>query len=469
MKFGGTSVIDAQRISNVASLITQSVAKQPTAVVLSAIKGTTDHLLEVATLAIQHIDTNTSYETLYKKMYTRHMQVWIELVAFANSTLEAHPFPKQAQDIFDELSEILHGISLIKECTERTKDLMLCFGERLSCCLCSNYLNISEHNIQASMVDSRECIVTNDRHGMAGVLFEKSYKLLHERITALIHNNIVPIITGFIGATEDGITTTLGRNGSDYTAALVGAALNADHIEIWTDVDGVLSADPRITSQAFVLPNISYNEAMELSYFGANVIHPQTVVPAIEKKVPIIIKNTLNPSAEGTMISFNTPNKTFPITGLTSVKEINMLTIEGAGLSGNFYLLPDVFNVFATYHIHPLMITQASSEHSISFVLNASDISLIKKRLTERFAEELASRRIQDISVISDISIISVIGSQMSGTKGLVGKIFSAMGDNNINVIAIAQGSNEINVSFVIEKQYEKNAISILHNTFFTE
>lgn len=475
MKFGGTSVLDASRMKEVYQLVIENSKCDSIIVVLSAMKGITDKLLEATELATHQ--KQDEYRECYQQIYDRHLFTWQELYSDIFVDTQEYVLPPIVKETLIELEEILHGIFLIKECTTRTKDLILSFGERLSCGVFSHYIslcatvnsNSTEKHFFATMVDARDCIITNDHHGGAGVLFTQSYKLLKTKIGALLNKKLIPIVTGFISSTENGITTTLGRNGSDYTASLIGAALGATRIEIWTDVDGVLSADPRLAPTAFVVPRISYVEAMELSYFGANVIHPQAVVPAIEKNVSIVIKNTLNPKSCGTIIEKTSQTHFFPITGLASVKSVSLLTIEGAGLSGNFYFLPEVFDTFASNHVQPLMITQSSSEHSISFVLNSSDAPTMKKLLEYNFAEELEERLIQQIIIKSSTSIISVIGSHMRGTRGLAGRIFSAMGTHDINVIAIAQGSNEMNVSFVVEQEQEKVAIQILHNEFFSD
>lgn len=474
MKFGGTSVLHATRMIEVYNIVVDYAKTKQVVVVLSAMKGTTEHLILAAQRAIEYRkEDEQSFLDIYTQIYDRHIVAWKELMAHIGFSVDEKPVPKKIIRLLKELEEILQGIHLIKEFTLRTQDLILSFGERLSCTLFSEFINIRDEAHSAVYIDARKCIKTNANYGAAGVLFDKTYKLLQKVINQKVSKQggdkkrCIPVVTGFIASTEEGITTTIGRNGSDYTAAIVGAAIQARQVEIWTDVDGVLSADPRMVSDAFLVPSINYSEAMELSYFGAKVLHPQTVVPAIEKNIPITIKNTMNPSASGTVISSTNKESRFPIAGLASVQDVGILTIEGVGISGNFYFLPDVFQVFASHHIQPLMITQSSSEHSISFVLNKDDVESMKQNLKNQFADELKQKKIQDIEIKNNNTIISVIGSHMQGTRGLAGRIFGTMGREGINVIAIAQGSNEINVSFVIEKKNERLAIQSLHNEFF--
>lgn len=479
MKFGGTSVQDATRLAQVASLIAaerSTVHKKNTevrpriAVVLSAMKGVTEQLLAMADLAQSHgvqmrsdFHSILPYKREYDAFFARHHDVWRVLSKGA-------ALPVDIGEVLHDLEELLHGVAFVKECTLRTNDLILSFGERLVCMMMVHYLQDyyafederDSHSVQ--FVDARSCIVTNASHGEASVMFNASYANIRRSLA----DYAISVVTGFIGATEDGVTTTLGRNGSDYTASLVAAASNAQCVQIWTDVDGILSADPRVVDDVFVIPRISYSEAMELSYFGAQVIHPKTVVPTLEKNIPIVIKNTLNPNASGTIIGQENYEMSSEITGIASTTHATMLMIEGVGLSGNFYFLPRIFNVFAHHHIKPLMISQSSSEHSICFVLQDAQSNSIVDLFKKEFHTELEQRRIQNISTMLNVSIISIIGVKMRGVKGLSGRIFSAIGSAGINVIAIAQGSNEINISFVILREHEDSAIRILHHEFFS-
>ncbi len=463
MKFGGTSVKDAFMIQQVGNIIIERAKQEPVIVISSALKGTTDDLLHAADIAAQGKSTKKNFTSIY----TKHLETW-------NILTQQATIPQHIEKTFTELQELLHGIHLIKECTARTTDLIVSFGERLSCQLISEYLTFQNNtnktpdpDLYATYVDSRNYIITDDSYGDARVNFtitNKNIKQLQKKVSG------IPIITGFIGATKEGVTTTLGRNGSDYTASIIGAALHAKQVEIWTDVDGVLSADPRIVKNSFVIQNISYSEAMELSFYGAKVIHPLAIVPAVKKNIPILIKNTHNVTAKGTWIrNISYKQNNHSITGLTSITKSSLLTIEGAGLSGNFYFLPRIFNVFAQHHLQPLMITQASSEHSISVVFEEKSIRFIKEKLMLEFKTELASGRIQNISTMKNIAIISIIGSNMRGSIGLAGKVFATLGEDDINIIAIAQGSNETNISVVVERDKEQHVLQTLHNEFFNK
>ncbi len=459
LKFGGSSVKDAVMIHKVAEIIQKASRKDKILVVLSALQGCTDMLIEASVAASKARST----KTIFSKMYQRHLLVWKQLS-------KKEKIPLGMEQTFSELEESLHGISLVKESTIRTQDLIMSFGERLSCQLLVEYMSL--HGMLQSeirYIDARKYIITDDSFGEARVHFPLSEKKLSK---ALKNAKFVPVVTGFIASTKDGITTTLGRNGSDYTAAILSAVLDAKRLEIWTDVDGILSADPRMVPDAYVIKKISYIEAMELSFYGANVIHPLAIVPAVGKEIPILIKNTMNTASKGTLIqkkSRGDSSRKMPFTGLASISRSSMLTVEGAGLSGNFYFLPKIFNVFARNHIQPLMIAQASCEHSICFVFEEKDIYHIREKMLLEFKNELASRRIQNITILKDVSIISIIGTNMRGVTGLAGKLFTKLGEERINIIAISQGSNESNVSVVIERKQEKKALCLLHSGFSSE
>ena len=360
------------------------------------------------------------------------------------------------------LKEFLHGIELIQECSPRSKDLIMSFGERMSCLIVSSYLQELGQNVL--YVDTRDVIKTDSHYNNASVDFKISDKLIHKKLHAF---RGISVITGFIASDSKGITTTIGRNGSDYTASIIGAALNATEIEIWTDVDGVLSADPRIVRNAFVIPELSIEEAQELAYFGAKVIHPYSLVPVIEKSIPVHIKNTLNPAAPGSIIK-KTVSKTseLPITGIASIENVSIINIEGSGMVGLPGIASKIFSSLARAGINIIMISQASSEHSICIVCRTNQVKEAKAALTADLNEELFYRKIQKIGITDNLEIIAVIGENMRGTPGLSGKLFSSLGSRNINVLAIAQGSSERNISLVIKAEDSREAINTIHNTF---
>jgi aspartokinase/homoserine dehydrogenase 1 len=343
-------------------------------------------------------------------------------------------------------------------------DLVMSFGERLSCTMIAAYL--TSVGTAAEYVDARDCIVTDQRHGAAVVNFEETETRTAERISKV---KGVPIITGFIASTPDGVTTTLGRNGSDYTASIIGAAIGAESVEIWTDVDGVLSADPRYVEHAFVVDQLSVEEAMELSFFGAEVIHPSTMIPAVEKDIPIWIKNTMNPSAKGSLIAKQVQRHTRPITGIASVESCSLINVEGGGMLGVRGVASRVFNALAQADVNIIMISQASSEHSICIVCRTGEADKAAKALEAELAWELEEKKVHQIEVIKDLEIIAIIGENMRGTPGISGRLFSALGEAGLNVLAIAQGSSERNISFVVHGNDRKKALNVVHDAFFDE
>jgi aspartokinase/homoserine dehydrogenase 1 len=310
-------------------------------------------------------------------------------------------------------------------------------------------------------------ILTDDNFGSAVVDFEESYRRIAARLAAIPG---VAVIPGFIGATTRGVTTTLGRNGSDYTASIIGAGASAELIDIWTDVDGVLSADPRLVPGAFVMPEISYEEAMELSYFGAKVIHPYTMIPAVEKRIPIRIKNSLNPAAPGTMIGapehLTGKRSDHPITGIASIEGISLVNIQGGGMIGIPGIAARIFGALAREGISIIMISQASSEHTICLVFRTEQAQRAVAALEGELAAELASKRIQGFELVSDLLIVSVIGENMRGTRGIAGRLFTALGAAGINILVIAQGSSERNISIVVEQASHALALRTIHAAF---
>ena len=454
MKFGGSSVQDAERIKNACSIVIEEAGKEKTAVVFSAMKGITNLLLESADIASKG---STEYKELIKTLYERQVEA-------VNSLMKGEAAEKtlsQIDEMTAELKNILHGIELVKECSPRSQDLVVSFGERLNNFLITSYLN--SIGTKAEFIDSRDIIKTNSQYGRAQVKYDITYKNISKRFSAV---KGIAVVTGFIASAEDGATTTLGRNGSDFTASIIAAGTGSDLIEIWTDVDGVLSADPRIVSSAFVVPEISIEEAMELSYFGAEVIHPYTMIPAVEKNIPICIKNTMNTSAPGTYIVKKPKPNNNPITGIASINNVSLINIEGGGMLGIPGFASRVFEVLAGAEVNVIMISQASSEHTICIVCREDDAVRALDAMKRELQDEIATRKIQNFDLVKNLEIVAIIGENMRGTPGIAGKLFSTLGDNNINILAIAQGSSERNVSFVIRKDETEKALNVIHKSF---
>jgi len=454
MKFGGSSVADADRIRAVAGLVRESARDGRVVVVLSALQGITDLLVAAARAAESGSD---DFRSALDTLRARHLEAVRGLFAPADQASVITPLTLMA----NELEEVLHGVELLRECTHRTMDLAMSFGERMSCAIFTALLaTLGE---RAVYVDARELIVTDERFGSGVVDFAASYPRIASRLGA---EPGIPVVPGFIAATPKGVTTTLGRNGSDYTASIVGAGLGADTIEIWTDVDGVLSAGPRVVPGAFVIPRVTFEEAMELSYYGAKVIHPSTMIPAVEKRIPIVIRNTLNPSAPGTLIGNGGQRTEHPITGIASIEGISLLNIEGGGMIGIPGIAARIFSALAREGVNIIMISQASSEHTISLVFKAGEADRALGALRRELALELETGRLEELELVRDLVVISVIGENMRGTPGIAGRIFSALGAARVNVLVIAQGSSERNISFVVAGGQHVAAVRTIHDAF---
>ncbi len=452
LKFGGSSLGNKRRIRNVADIIANAWSEGSTlAVVVSAIGGITDQLLDCAHTAE---DNGELAREKIDKIRRKHFDAYSEELK-EKATLD------QVNLFLGELKDLLKGVSLVRECSPRTLDLVLSFGERLSAFLLTALLR--HKNPDAEYVDARDLVITNSNHGNARVLKDETYNWIQYKI----NKPKIYVITGFIGSNKDGITTTLGRSGSDYTAALFAAALDSESIEIWTDVDGFMSADPRMVKEAFVLPQVSYEEAMEMSFFGAKVIHPQTLVPAIAKNIPVYVKNSFSVKLPGTLISPEKGDFKHPVKGIASFEGISLINVQGTGMVGVPGIAGRLFGALARKDINIIMITQASSEHSISFVVQSREAPAAKNVLEIEFENEIAAGKIDKIESSDNLSIIAAVGDNMAGTPGISGKLFGALGRNSINVIAIAQGSSERNVSLVVEKEDTIKAVNVIHSAFY--
>ena len=453
IKFGGSSLANASTIGAAIAITKDRINEGRLVVVVSAMKGVTDSLIQLASGAAERaIDRGNAIE----KIASLHIQALAEL-----APTRGKKDKPVVERLIDELSEISHGVELTRECSMRMLDYITGFGERLSALLIT--AGLQEQGIPARCVDSREFIITDQYHGRAAVDFDETNMRL---VRLPLVEGEPAVLPGFIASTMDGISTTLGRNGSDYTATILGAALDADSVEIWTDVDGVLSADPSVVSDAFVLPHISFRETMELSYFGATVIHPSAMGPVIEKEIPTIIKNTLAPEMPGTIISNRSSG--LSVTGIASIKELAMVTIEGIGMVGMKGIAAQVYQAIADADANIVMISQASSEHSICLVCSNGDARRAIPLLKRQFSREIETRRIDIPHINFDIEVIALVGGNMRGMPGIAGKLFGALGDADINILAIAQGSTEMNISLVVKQSEGDEAVRAIHRAFFT-
>lgn len=456
LKFGGTSVGTVESINQVIEIISKKRKHSSNiAVVFSAMGGVTNKLIEIGKLASQN---NLLYLEILKSIEDRH----INTAKFLTEVKSQSALIASIKGIFNEIEDLLKGITFIKELTNRTLDLLLSFGERLSTTIITFSLN--DRNIKAEYVDAREIIKTNSHFGFAEVNFELTNHLISKKI---INPDIVYCITGFISSNDQGVTTTLGRGGSDYSASIIGAALNAKVIEIWTDVNGMMTADPRKVKNAFTIPSISYSEAMELSHFGAKVIYPPSLVPAFLKNIPIIILNTFNSDHLGTTITKEINQKSYSITGISSIDDISLVNLQGNGMIGVAGVSAKLFGILAENSISVILISQASSEHSICFAIDPKSSEKVNKILEKGFKLEIQNGDIENITIQNNLSIIAVVGEGMKSSSGTSGKLFSVLGKNGINVIATAQGSSELNISVVIKKKDISKALNAIHETFF--
>ncbi len=456
LKFGGSSVAKPERIEGIIEILKSYYSKgEKFAVVFSAFGGVTDSLIEMARLAA---NGDESYKDILEAFSKRHSSAAKALL----STESAPKIITELEENHSILRSLLHGIFLVREASRRTMDYVLSFGERNSSFIISKAL--TQHGINATYLDARKIIKTDKSFGAAVVNFESTFKNIQDYFS---QNPEVQIVTGFIASSKGGLTTTLGRGGSDYTASLIAAGLDADCIEIWTDVDGVLTADPRKVNKAFPIKNMTYGEAMEMSHFGAKVIYPPTLQPALKKGIPLYIKNTFKPELIGTFISEKSDLNGHPVKGISSIGNIALLTLQGGGMFGVPGIAARLFNSLAQAEINIILITQGSSEHSISFAVQPQVARKAKKRVESEFEYEIKSGLVDPVKLEDDLAVVAIIGENMRYQPGISGRLFQALGKNGINCIAIAQGSSELNVSVVINRNDESKALNALHEAFF--
>ena len=458
LKFGGSSVATPETIKQVASIIRENYSRgEKFSFVVSAFGGVTDKLLGMAQIASTG---DESFEKEWSQVKQRHLDIVAALLAngFKKETEE------KVERRFSNLLHVLKGIHALREVTPRSKDYIVSFGERNSAYIISRYL--TQEGVPTNYLDARKVVLTDANFGGAQVQIEPSYQRIRDWFDV---QPGLAVITGFIGATHDGITTTLGRGGSDFTAAIFGAALKADVIEIWTDVNGILTADPRAVRDAHTLPEVTYAEAMEMSHFGAKVIYPPTIQPALRADIPIYIRNTFNPDFEGTKISGSRQPNANLITGMASIGNVVLLTLRGSGMVGVPGFAARLFSSLAHGGVNIIMITQGSSEHSISFAVAPMEADLAKALVEEEFDLELTRKVIDPVKVENNLSIVAIIGESIKIRHRISGTLFKALGANGVNVVAIAQGSSELIISVVIHKFDEKKALNAMHETFFKE
>ncbi|HVR30630.1 MAG TPA: bifunctional aspartate kinase/homoserine dehydrogenase I, partial [Thermoanaerobaculia bacterium] len=503
MKFGGSSVRDYDRIATAGGLVRDALEESEVAVVVSALGGVTDQLLEIARLAQRG---DRSYQGLFQALAGRHFAV-VDRLEQEGDRGGVRP---RIGECLGELELLLSGVSLVHECSPRTLDKILSSGERMSAHLMAAMLR--RLGVEAEACDARGLVVTDGTFGNAAVEIEPTYARIRAHFARTREATVLPsgtaveigstppacrdtpdpsgaprastppslddaparrphhpvqVVTGFIASTEDGETTTLGRGGSDYTASLLGAALGAERVEIWTDVDGVLSADPRRVEGAFSLQRLSYDELLELSHFGAKVVYPPTVHPARKAAIPLLIRNTLNPSFPGTVVVEQTGPSESPIRGISSISRIALLRLEGDGMIEVPGTAGRLFRALGEAGINVILISQASSEHSICLAVDPLRAGHARDIVDREFARERAAGLVDPLVVDEDVSILAVVGVEMNQRPGISGRVFGALGAAGVNVRAIAQGSSELNISLAVAAADERRALATIHDAFF--
>ncbi len=458
LKFGGSSVANAENIEKVIEIVKTEIEKNSCVVILSALQGTTDALIDVGKSA----ETGgEEFRSKIKQIEDKHLSTAKNLLS-ENALEEINVF---IENRFDELKSICEGVYLLRELSPRTLDRFVSLGEILSTKIVSAKLN--SLGIENIWKDSRQLIRTDSNFGFAAVNFERT----NSQIKEFFDNSAskLHILPGFIASDAESVTTTLGRGGSDYTGAILAAALDAKILEIWTDVSGMMTADPRIVKNIRQIPRISYREAMELSHFGAKVIYPPTIQPVLQKNIPIRIKNTFAPDDDGTLIETETADKKEIIRGITSIDKITVLNLEGSGMIGIPGFSKRFFDALAKAKINVILITQSSSEHSICAAIEDKFGKTAKEIVDGEFEYEINIGKIEPLRVEDGFSILALVGDTMKAHTGISGKMFAALGSQGINIHAIAQGSSERNISTIISSNDVRKAVNTLHEEFFSD
>jgi aspartate kinase len=459
MKFGGTSVGDANCIARAAGIVATAARDRPVVAVVSAMSGVTNRLISAARhSAAGDLNAATEIEKALRQEHT------VALKALVRDDEHRQQIAAEVDRIAGEVGGLCRGTALLRELTPRALATISGGGERLSARLMAGAL--AELSLPSQFVDATELIITDDEYAQAEPLMPETRERAAPRLRSLLADNLTPVVTGFIAATASGELTTLGRGGSDYSATILGAALDAEEIIIWTDVDGVLTADPRLVANARLLHEITYNEAAELAYFGAKVLHPKTLRPVADAGIPVWIRNSFAPDTRGTRITRQGRPTASGVKAITAIDGVSMITVGGRGIVGEIGVAAKTFTAAASVRANVLLISQSSSENDICFIVEAQDAEPTLKALKKIFAADLVHHNVEHITVNPDIAVVAVVGDNMRGIPGIAGRVFSALGKEQVNVIAIAQGSSEYNVSFVADAGAMRAAVTAIHDEF---
>ncbi len=460
MKFGGTSVGSADAVRQVVEIVRDIARQHQVVVIVSAMNAphlrTTDTLIEVARAAAA--GHGSAAAEAAPALLALYMQAARELA----SPEECQALEPQLQAMFDYISNLSRSIAVLGELTPRALDLISGQGERCNARLVAAALRSA--GLHSEAIDATELIITDNQFGNAAPLMDETRTRSQARLLPLLEGGTVPVVTGFIGATREGIPTTLGRGGSDYTCAILGATLDADEVWFWKEVDGVMTANPKIVPEARTMPALSYVEMAELSYYGANVLHPKTVYPAVRRNIPIRILNTFNPTHPGTLITSEAVQGTAK--SVTAIKDVSLITVGGPGMLGLTGVAARIFGAVAHAGVNTLLITQASSEQNVCFAVPRHDAAAAIEGLRRELHGDISHDDVDYIDVHESVVIVAVVGSGMRGTPGIAGRVFGALGAAGINVIAIAQGSTEYNISLVVANRDGDEAVRIVHRAF---
>jgi len=458
MKFGGTSVGSAERISQAARLAGDAAAAgHQVVVVTSAMSKVTDSLVDAA-----HTASRGKWDPAVRQLlFERHREAADALTT--GNTADRQQVVAQIEQQLDRFEKLCFGLSMVHELTPRLLDAISGTGELLAAPLVAAAIRAAGH--RSSPVPATELIVTTEQFGGAEPIAEATEAKAAGRLRPMIERGEIPVVTGFIGATADGVLTTLGRGGSDYSASILGAALNADEVWIWTDVNGVMTANPGEVPEARSLAEISYSEASELAYYGAKVLHYKTIIPAFRKRIPVRILNSFNPAQAGTRVSVEGDTSTLGVKAVTSIRKVSLIAISGTGMQGIPGIVAKAFDVVAEQQANVLMISQASSENNICFVISSSEAARVVRALRTALEVELMRGHIEEIADQA-VAVVAAVGDRMRGTPGIAATVFGALGTEGINVIAISQGSSERNISLVVAEDDATTAVRALHRAF---
>jgi aspartate kinase len=459
MKFGGTSVGDASRIRNVAVIAAEASKERAVVMVVSAMSGVTNTLIAAAGRSAK--GDEAAAEALTKALQEKHHEAIGELISDIENRRQLF---SEIDALIERAANYCRGCALLGELSPRALDVIAGTGERLTARMTAAVLR--EMGIKGMAFDATELIVTDEVHGGARPLADPTRDKTQSALFPLLEAGGIPVVTGYIAATAKGVPTTLGRGGSDYSATILGGALDASEVIIWTDVNGVLTADPRMVPNAATLEEVSYVEAGELAFFGAKVLHPMTLRPVIESAIPVWIRNSFQPDLAGTKITQVVRPAPQGVKAVTATRDVAMIAIAGPGIIGVPDIAARIFTASASVHANIVMISQSSSQDSICFVVQAADAERTEEALRTALYQDVHLHDVEHIRVNRSVAIVAAVGENMAGTPGIAGRVFSTMGKESINIIAIAQGSSEYNISFLVESSGMEKAVKALHQAF---